>query len=128
MSPMKTFFQKSDNTQVIFKWPEMLQKNWATSMSRLTIGLSKKSLVWGLFVFIGVTGFLSFLLIYKGITSGISDTIHVDRIRRPVKLFQIPVEHTVPETFQGLQKEKDPPSIDSLTKYGVAKEFYNRDP
>ncbi|MFQ6601853.1 hypothetical protein [Flavobacterium sp. C3NV] len=83
---MRFWFKKQKDLHVSNKYYETVKDTWAKKMSSITSGLSKKSLVLLLIVFIVFTGSISFSIVYKALVLDSSSVINIEPATKPVQV------------------------------------------
>ncbi|QGK73545.1 hypothetical protein [Flavobacterium sp. SLB02] len=82
---MEPWFKKRINSKGTNRYYELLKQKWAREMSRITSGLSREKLIVFLLVFTGLSSAISLVILYRGLVSGTSSVISMDRISERIQ-------------------------------------------
>lgn len=95
---MKFWFKKQKEIQVSNKYYEIVKDTWAKKMSSMTSGLSKKSLVLLLIVFIVFTSSICFSIVYRALVLDSSSVITIEPATKPVQV-NVKLKHNLKNLF-----------------------------
>ncbi|CAA9197273.1 hypothetical protein FLA105534_01551 [Flavobacterium bizetiae] len=85
---MKPWFKKRINTKGTNRYYELVKQWWAREMNRITSGLSREKLIAFLLVFTGFSSAISLSILYRGLVSGTSPVVSMERISVQVHLHE----------------------------------------
>lgn len=81
---MKPWFKKRISAKGTYRYYELVKHWWAREMNRITSGLSREKLIVFLLVFTGFSSVISLSILYRGLISGTSPVVSMDRISEQV--------------------------------------------